>query len=559
MRGAPVDRRRLRGYAVYGYPIAASLALAVVLSSTDRFLLAAFMNEAAVGAYHAGYSLANRTLDVLFIWLGAAGAPALIMALERGGGERLKTAAREQASTFLLIGLPAAAGVALVAGPLTEVMIGEDLRRVAASITPWIALSALLSGLTTYYFHQAFTLGRRTGLLLVAMSVPALANIGLNLLLIPAFGVLGAAWATAASFGLGLVASIAIGRRVLVMPMPWETLVRCGLATGAMALVVSALPAPGGLVELMLDASVGALVYAIVALTLNAAGVRDVAGRIVATARNPERTVMTAKGRVFANPTWKVASPVVSVLIPFLRDDPSALLTLLDEEAGAVDGSVEIVVLDDGTRDPELTKRLTAQIKAMTLPARLITLPRNEGGRSGATGWRPRRGAAACCSWTATCGPTTGASCATGPIWWRARIRRWRSAAFPCCRPRTRRALPYTGPWRQSRNACPIRCAPGSPRNTSTPPTCWCGATCSWPRPSIRRSPAGAGRTWNGRCGWPSDSACCTSTIRPPIWGWTPLPIWPGNTNSRPPISPVSSPCIRPSSVPIPAIARRDC
>ncbi|WP_339928910.1 glycosyltransferase [uncultured Brevundimonas sp.] len=88
---------------------------------------------------------------------------------------------------------------------------------------------------------------------------------------------------------------------------------------------------------------------------------------------------MTAKGRVFANPTWKVASPVVSVLIPFLRDDPSALLKLLDEEAGAVDGSVEIVVLDDGTRDPELTKRLTALIKYMTLPARLITLPRNEG------------------------------------------------------------------------------------------------------------------------------------------------------------------------------------
>jgi O-antigen/teichoic acid export membrane protein len=284
-RGGVIDRDRLRTYAVYGYPIAASLGLAVVLSSTDRFLLAAFMNEAAVGAYHAGYSLANRTLDVLFIWLGAAGTPALVMALERGGGARLQAAAREQVSTFLLIGLPAAVGVALVAGPLTEVMIGEDLRQVAAAITPWIALSALLSGLTTYYFHQAFTLGRRTGLLLAAMAVPALANIALNLLLIPRFGVMGAAWATAASFALGLLASITIGRRVLVMPVPWETLARCGLAAGAMALAVIALPRFGGPGELMLDATVGALVYAAVALTLNAAGVRDVAGRIVATAR----------------------------------------------------------------------------------------------------------------------------------------------------------------------------------------------------------------------------------------------------------------------------------
>ena len=43
-----------------------------MLASTDRFLLALFMNEAAVGAYHAAYSIANRTLDVMFVWLGAA-------------------------------------------------------------------------------------------------------------------------------------------------------------------------------------------------------------------------------------------------------------------------------------------------------------------------------------------------------------------------------------------------------------------------------------------------------------------------------------------------------
>jgi hypothetical protein len=72
-------------------PSRMSLALTVVLSSTDRFLLAAFMDEAAVGAYHAGYSIANRTLDVLFLWLGSAGQPALVMALERGGADGSRT------------------------------------------------------------------------------------------------------------------------------------------------------------------------------------------------------------------------------------------------------------------------------------------------------------------------------------------------------------------------------------------------------------------------------------------------------------------------------------
>lgn len=281
-RGGTFEAGRVRDYAMYGYPIAASLALTVVLSSTDRFVLDAYLGEAAVGAYHASYSIANRTLDVLFLWLGTAGQPALVMALERGGAERLKVAAREQLSTFLLVGLPAAAGVALVARPLSEVLIGEELRTAAASVTPWIALSALLFGLTAYYFGQAFTLGKKTKRLLVAMAVPAGLNVILNLILVPQFGLMGAAWATAASFGAGMIATWMIGRRVVALPIPWESLARCGVATGIMALVVSQLPAVGGLVELILDASVGGIVYAAAALILNAAGVRDVAADLMA-------------------------------------------------------------------------------------------------------------------------------------------------------------------------------------------------------------------------------------------------------------------------------------
>lgn len=280
--GGVLDPVRIRDYARYGYPIAAGLSLALVLASTDRFLLAAFLDEAAVGAYHAAYSIANRTLDVLFVWLGAAGGPAMVMALERGGPDRLREAAREQASTFMLIGLPAAVGVALVARPLAQFMVGEDLREAAAVVTPWIALSALLAGFTYYYVNQALTLGRRTGLLLPAMAVPAAANVLLNLLLIPRFGVLGAAWATAASFAVGLAFSMMLTRRVMSLPIPLDVLARCGVACAVMAAAVWPLPAIGGLAELMLDASVGAVVYAVAALILNAAGVRDLAVRLLA-------------------------------------------------------------------------------------------------------------------------------------------------------------------------------------------------------------------------------------------------------------------------------------
>lgn len=88
---------------------------------------------------------------------------------------------------------------------------------------------------------------------------------------------------------------------------------------------------------------------------------------------------MSARAKMTDSPAWRTAKPAVSVLIPFLRDDPAELLNLLDEEAASVDGAVEIVVLDDGTRDEALTARLVVQIKGMALPVRLITLPANEG------------------------------------------------------------------------------------------------------------------------------------------------------------------------------------
>lgn len=79
------------------------------------------------------------------------------------------------------------------------------------------------------------------------------------------------------------------------------------------------------------------------------------------------------------SPSRDTARPILSVLIPFLRDDPRDLLAALDREAEGLDGAVELVVLDDGTGDAALTDALTAAVGLMNLPVRLITLTVNEG------------------------------------------------------------------------------------------------------------------------------------------------------------------------------------
>jgi O-antigen/teichoic acid export membrane protein len=273
--GGRFERPRAHEYAHYGAPVSLSLILSLALATTDRFMLAAFLNPASVGAYHAGYSLSNRTLDVLFIWLGAAGGPACVLALERGGAEALKRAAHDQAALMILVCLPAAVGLALVARPLAELMVGDALRPGAARVIPWIAVSGFFSGLTTYYLHTAFTLARRTQRLLAAMAIPALANLALTLVLIPRFGLDGAMWATTASYAIGAVASWGLGRQVMALPIPWHDIARCGLAAAGMVLAVSLVPAAGGIGELAAKAVVGVLAYCALAFLFDASDVRS--------------------------------------------------------------------------------------------------------------------------------------------------------------------------------------------------------------------------------------------------------------------------------------------
>ncbi len=274
-RGGKRQPVRAKTYARYGAAISTSLVFEHLLSVGDRFLIAAFLGSGAVGAYAAGYGLADRLLDILFIWFGAAIWPMTLRAYEREGTEAAQAVAGQAARLMALIAFPAAAGLALVAEPLTGVIVGESVRAGAASILPWIALSGLLNGMMTYYFHEAFTLKRRSGVMAALMAGAALLNLGLNLLLIPAFGLAGAAAATVIAYLIALIVCAQVGRRYFALPLPWGDWIKAATATTIMAAAVYALPETGThWLDLGLKAGTGAVTYVIAALVFNIAGCR---------------------------------------------------------------------------------------------------------------------------------------------------------------------------------------------------------------------------------------------------------------------------------------------
>lgn len=274
-RGGHSTQEQRRTYLAYGIPIAAALVLDILLSVADRFLIALFLGEAAVGAYAAGYGVADKTVLLICAWAATAGAPLVMAAYEQTGPEAAAEEARGLVRTMLLLGLPAATGLALVAEPLAEALIGAEVREGATRIIPWIAFAGLMNGLLIHYFSEAFQLARRTTERALLMAVPAVVNIVANLFLIPAFGLQGAVIATLMSYGLGLALLAWRGRIYVALPLALPDLIKTLLASLAMWPVIAIVPDFGSWAGLFAKAAAGALTYIAAACLLDAGGARS--------------------------------------------------------------------------------------------------------------------------------------------------------------------------------------------------------------------------------------------------------------------------------------------
>jgi glycosyltransferase involved in cell wall biosynthesis len=84
---------------------------------------------------------------------------------------------------------------------------------------------------------------------------------------------------------------------------------------------------------------------------------------------------------LFQNAAWADAQPVLSILIPVLGDDPTALIPALSRsDAG---GQVEIIAYDDGSNNAALTARVNDAVQTSALPCRQVSSRANHGRAKG--------------------------------------------------------------------------------------------------------------------------------------------------------------------------------
>lgn len=280
-----LDRAILSKLCQYGIPLSLTVALTIMISSSDRFLIAWFRGEDAAGLYSVAVDFTSQTLFLLMMVVNLAVFPIAVRAFEHHGKEAAQEQMRTNAALLMAIGVPCVVGLTILAPGIANCFLGKNFREAAAGIIPLIALGTFLAGLKAYHFDAAFQFAHRTVYQVWIVLFAAALNVALNLVVVPRYGINGAAVVSVLAYLVSIALTAWLGRRHFVLPFPAGPCGRVLLAGAAMALLLWPLRnyagpwagAPGYRAPLVLTVQIGlgAVVYAAILVALNFLELRE--------------------------------------------------------------------------------------------------------------------------------------------------------------------------------------------------------------------------------------------------------------------------------------------
>jgi O-antigen/teichoic acid export membrane protein len=229
--GLELDSGLLRQMNRFGLPLVPTALFLWLTNFSDRFFLVTLADAAEVGLYSVGVRIASAM--VLLLTAFRLAWPAFAYSIEDEGEARRTYA-------FVLTYLTVIASwTALALGLLSPWLVdllAADAFAPASRVVAPLAFAAVAFGA---YVVIAIGLGRarRTQFNWVVTGAAALVNVALNLALIPPYGMMGAAIATAAAYATMAAGMAWWSQRVYPVPYQWR---RVATATAvALALVVA--------------------------------------------------------------------------------------------------------------------------------------------------------------------------------------------------------------------------------------------------------------------------------------------------------------------------------
>ncbi len=232
------SRRMLREALRFGLPrVPHGVAQQVAGPATDAFLLRLFLREPVpvaeshIGIYGNGASF-GLVMKLFVAAFEYAWAPFIFSTMKEHDAKRTFSIVTTYGIAILVL---LAAGLSAVGRDLIRLMTPAGFHE-GARVVPWTAIGVALQGI---YLLTSIGLAieKRTEYYPLSTGLAAAANIGSNIVLIPRFGYIGAAWSNVVSYAVLAVSAWLCSRRFYPIPYEGGRLARV-VAAGVLAYLI---------------------------------------------------------------------------------------------------------------------------------------------------------------------------------------------------------------------------------------------------------------------------------------------------------------------------------
>ncbi len=257
---------RMKDYFKFGLPTIPANVASWVTNSSDRYLIAIFLGVTFVGYYNPGYALGGIILmfmtPVDFV---------LVAVVAKYYDEQRIDVVRDifkyAIKFFLILAIPAFFGLSILSKPILTILSTPEIANQGYLLTPFIAFSMVLTGVGGVATGKSLYLAKKTHISMVNWFMVASVNFGLNMLLIPRMGIIGAAIATMAAFLAGFVFGTYFAVKYFDFDIDWPSIIKIIVASIIMSIILINFH-PVTIIEILFTILVGLLTYVVIIIVL---------------------------------------------------------------------------------------------------------------------------------------------------------------------------------------------------------------------------------------------------------------------------------------------------
>jgi len=245
----------------YGAPLISTVIFGWIVTSSDRYLISYYLDVSAAGIYSAAYSL-GIIIYTLTTPVQKGLTPNLSKLYDSGNIEDVKYQLTHMLRLFLLFSIPSFFGLLAISKHALFILSRPEIAREGYLITPIVALAAIFWGSYGILYYPLI-LEKKTKYITLTWGIAAITNFVLNIVVIPIYGILGAAITTLIAYIVAMFVGVLYVYKFQKIDICWKYILKFLMAAISMFLVIY-FYSPAGLIGLTIRIVMGGLIYFLV-------------------------------------------------------------------------------------------------------------------------------------------------------------------------------------------------------------------------------------------------------------------------------------------------------